>query len=180
MSRNLARTLHPRPSGNAKHSRVSSRTLAGRSESLTALAAQVADLRGQVHAINGRLDQAGLRAEVNLAARFENLARTVAGALPPRPRPGAGVPRPLAARDQAPHHRHHPHRRLAVHDAPRHRRLGRPSWIPSIPARRAGFLAHVRPVTGVKDRRTTRRRSYYAGTGESQIDGMDSKHYCEP
>ncbi len=50
-------------------------------ESLAALAAQVADLRGQVQAINGRLDQAGLRAEVNLAARFEDLARTVADAL---------------------------------------------------------------------------------------------------
>jgi hypothetical protein len=50
-------------------------------ESLAALAAKVADLRGQVHAINTRLDQAGLRAEVNLATRFEELARTVAGAL---------------------------------------------------------------------------------------------------
>ncbi len=50
-------------------------------ESLAALAAQVADLRGQVQAINGRLDQAGLRAEVNLAARFDDLARTVADAL---------------------------------------------------------------------------------------------------
>jgi hypothetical protein len=50
-------------------------------ESLAALAAQLADLRGQVHAINDRLDQAGLRAEVNLAARFEDLARTVADAL---------------------------------------------------------------------------------------------------
>jgi hypothetical protein len=50
-------------------------------ESLAALAAQVADLRGQVHAINGRLDQAGLSAEVDLAARFEDLAQTVADAL---------------------------------------------------------------------------------------------------
>jgi hypothetical protein len=50
-------------------------------ESLAALAGQLADLRGQVHAINERLDQAGLRADVNLAARFEDLARTVAGAL---------------------------------------------------------------------------------------------------
>jgi hypothetical protein len=50
-------------------------------ESLAALAAQVADLRGQVHAINGRLDQAGLSTEVNLAARFEDLAQTVADAL---------------------------------------------------------------------------------------------------
>jgi hypothetical protein len=50
-------------------------------ESLAALAAQVADLRGQIHAINTRLDQAGLHAEVNLAARFEDLAQTVADAL---------------------------------------------------------------------------------------------------
>jgi hypothetical protein len=50
-------------------------------ESLAALAAQVAALRGQVRAINERLDQAGLRAEVNLADRFEDLARTVAEAL---------------------------------------------------------------------------------------------------
>src|ERR1035441_4486319 len=64
-----------------------------RGESLAALAAKVADLRGQVHAINTRLDQAGLRAEVNLATRFEELARTVAGALDPPPLDGAG-PRP--------------------------------------------------------------------------------------
>jgi hypothetical protein len=51
------------------------------SESLAALAAQLADLRGQVHALNQRLDRAGLRPEVNLAARFEDLARTVAGTL---------------------------------------------------------------------------------------------------
>ena len=50
-------------------------------ESLAALAAQVAALRGQVYAINERLDRAGLRAEVNLAARFEDLAQTVADAL---------------------------------------------------------------------------------------------------
>jgi hypothetical protein len=50
-------------------------------ESLAALAAQVADLRGQVRAINERLDQAGLRADLNLAARFEELAQTVAGTL---------------------------------------------------------------------------------------------------
>jgi hypothetical protein len=42
---------------------------------------QVADLRGQVRAINERLDQAGLHAGLNLAARFEDLAQTVAGAL---------------------------------------------------------------------------------------------------
>jgi hypothetical protein len=51
------------------------------SESLAALAAQFAALRGQVRAINERLDQAGLCAEVNLADRFEDLARTVAETL---------------------------------------------------------------------------------------------------
>ncbi len=50
-------------------------------ESLAALAAQVADLRGQVRAFNERLDQAGLHADLNLAARFEELAQTVADAL---------------------------------------------------------------------------------------------------
>ena len=50
-------------------------------ESLAALAAQLADLRSQVRAINDRLDQAGLRADLNLAARFEDLAQTVADAL---------------------------------------------------------------------------------------------------
>ena len=50
-------------------------------ESLAALAAQVAALRGQVRTINARLDQAGLHADLNLAARFEELAQTVAGVL---------------------------------------------------------------------------------------------------
>jgi hypothetical protein len=50
-------------------------------ESLAALAAQLADLRGEIRAINTRLDQAGLRAGLNLAARFEDLAQTVAEAL---------------------------------------------------------------------------------------------------
>jgi hypothetical protein len=50
-------------------------------ESLGALAALLADLRGQICAINARLDQAGLFGDVNLAARFEELAQTVAGAL---------------------------------------------------------------------------------------------------
>jgi hypothetical protein len=50
-------------------------------ESLAALAVQLADLRGQVRAINERLDQAGLHAELSLAARFENLAQTVADTL---------------------------------------------------------------------------------------------------
>ena len=50
-------------------------------ESLAALAVQVADLRDQVHMINARLDQAGLDDGLNLAARFEELAQTVTGAL---------------------------------------------------------------------------------------------------
>jgi hypothetical protein len=50
-------------------------------ESLAALAIQVADLRGQIRAINDRLDQAGLDADLNLAARFDQLAQTVADAL---------------------------------------------------------------------------------------------------
>ena len=53
-------------------------------ESLAALAAQVAALRGQVTQINGRVDHAGLRGELDLAARFEELAQTVAGALDAR------------------------------------------------------------------------------------------------
>ena len=50
-------------------------------ESLAALAAQLADLRGEIRAVNERLDQAGLRADLNLAVRFEDLAQTVAEAL---------------------------------------------------------------------------------------------------
>jgi len=50
-------------------------------ESLAALAAQVAALRGQVTLLNQRLDDAGLRGDLDLAARFEELAQTVAGAL---------------------------------------------------------------------------------------------------
>jgi hypothetical protein len=50
-------------------------------ESLAALAVQVTDLRGQVRAINERLDRSGLRADLNLADRFEDLAQTVADAL---------------------------------------------------------------------------------------------------
>ena len=60
-------------------------------ESLAALAGQLADLRGEIRAINERLDQAGLRADLNLAARFEDLAQTVAEAL------DAGAPRGPAA-----------------------------------------------------------------------------------
>ena len=50
-------------------------------ESLAALAVQVAALRGQVALVNQRLDQAGLRDDLDLAARFEELAQTVADAL---------------------------------------------------------------------------------------------------
>jgi len=50
-------------------------------ESLAALAAQLADLRGEIRGINERLDQAGLRADLNLADRFEDLAQTVVEAL---------------------------------------------------------------------------------------------------
>jgi hypothetical protein len=50
-------------------------------ESLAALAMQVAALRGQVAMINARLDQAGIDVDVNLAARFEDLAQTVTNAL---------------------------------------------------------------------------------------------------
>jgi hypothetical protein len=60
-------------------------------ESLAALAAQVADLRSQVQALNERLDQAGLHPGLNLASRFEELAGTVADAL------DAAVPRGPAA-----------------------------------------------------------------------------------
>ena len=49
--------------------------------SLAALAVQVAALRGQIAMINQRLDQAGLRGDLDLAARFEELAQTVADAL---------------------------------------------------------------------------------------------------
>ena len=50
-------------------------------ESLAALAVQVAALRGQVTLVSQRLDRAGLRSDLDLAARFEDLAQTVADAL---------------------------------------------------------------------------------------------------
>jgi hypothetical protein len=50
-------------------------------ESLAALAVQVAALRGQIAQVNQRLDRAGLRGDLDLAARFEELAQTVADAL---------------------------------------------------------------------------------------------------
>jgi hypothetical protein len=62
---------------------LSSRALG---ESLAALAVQVAALRGQIHAINARLDHAGLHDGIDLAARFEDLAQTVADALDTGPR----------------------------------------------------------------------------------------------
>ena len=61
-------------------------------ESLAALAAQLADLRDQIRAINERLDQAGLHSGLNLAARFEDLAQTVAGALDPAAPHGPAAP----------------------------------------------------------------------------------------
>ena len=50
-------------------------------ESLAALAAQVAALRGEIALISQRLDRAGIRGDLDLAARFEELAQTGAGAL---------------------------------------------------------------------------------------------------
>ena len=50
-------------------------------ESLAALAAQVAALRGQVTRLSQRLDRAGIVGDLNLAARFEELAQTAADAL---------------------------------------------------------------------------------------------------
>ncbi|MGH3195962.1 MAG: hypothetical protein ACRDOH_06995 [Streptosporangiaceae bacterium] len=50
-------------------------------ESLAALAAQIAALRGQITLINQRLDRAGISGDLDLAARFEELARTVADTL---------------------------------------------------------------------------------------------------
>ena len=81
------------------------------------LAAQVAALRGQVYMINARLDQAGFRDGLNLAARFEDLAQTVTDALEaalPRARRSV-LDRP------GPRHLHHPDRRPAAmggHGAP--------------------------------------------------------------
>ena len=50
-------------------------------ESLAALAAQVADLRSQIALISQRLDRAGIRDDMDLVARFEELAGTVATTL---------------------------------------------------------------------------------------------------
>src|SRR5690349_13089835 len=69
-------------------------------ESLAALAAQVADLRSQIALISQRLDRAGVRDDVDLTARCEALAGTVASAW------AAGTPRgppapPSTALDRA-------------------------------------------------------------------------------
>lgn len=61
-------------------------------ESLAALAAQVADLRGQVAQVNQRLDRAGLRGDLDLVARFEELARSVADTLDAAAPRGAAAP----------------------------------------------------------------------------------------
>ena len=54
-------------------------------ESLAALAAQVADLRSQVALISQRLDRAGIRDNVDLVARFEELATALDAAAPRGP-----------------------------------------------------------------------------------------------
>src|SRR5580693_1407001 len=51
------------------------------SATLADLAVKVTALRGQVSLINKRLDAAGLTGDMDLAARFEELAQTVADAL---------------------------------------------------------------------------------------------------
>jgi hypothetical protein len=56
------------------------------SDSLAALAVQVAALRGQIAQIYEHLARAGLRGDLDLAARFEELAQTVANALAAAPR----------------------------------------------------------------------------------------------
>ncbi|HTP14731.1 MAG TPA: hypothetical protein VMK13_02715 [Streptosporangiaceae bacterium] len=48
---------------------------------VAAMAIQLAALRGQVRILTRRLDQAGLKGDLDLAGRFEALARTVANAL---------------------------------------------------------------------------------------------------
>jgi hypothetical protein len=61
-------------------------------ESLAALAMQLADMRGQIRALNERLDQAGLHPGLNLAGRFEELAGTVADALDTASPRGSAAP----------------------------------------------------------------------------------------
>jgi hypothetical protein len=62
-------------------------------QALAALSRQLADVRGQVLGLEQRLAAAGITEDLNLAARFEELARTVSDALdaaapkgPPAPR----------------------------------------------------------------------------------------------
>ena len=67
-------------------------------ESLAALAAQVADLRSQIGALNERLDQAGLHAGLNLAApqTARGLRQMVLNATPLPALPEAPAPGPTA------------------------------------------------------------------------------------
>jgi hypothetical protein len=71
------------------------------SESLAALAVQVAALRGQITQINERLDRAGLHGDLDLVARFEELARTVADVLDAAAPRGPAVPRWIGLDRQA-------------------------------------------------------------------------------
>jgi hypothetical protein len=106
-------------------------------ESLAALAAQVAALRGQVTLVNQRLDRAGLRGDLDLAARFEELARTVADARTP-PHPAAPRPRrPLLDRPGPP----------GLHRAARRAKaMGRHRPAPALPRLRSpGPLAQPHP-----------------------------------
>jgi hypothetical protein len=108
-------------------------------ESLAALAAQVAALRGQVTLLSQRLDRAGIAGDLNLAAR-------------PRPGPRPGVPRPLAPRHHAPYRPHHPGMHTAVRHAPAFLVIGRLfSGRVVAPARRQLFATLIRlisPSTG--------------------------------
>ena len=70
-------------------------------ESLAALAAQVAALRGQVAQTNQRLDRAGLRGDLDLAARIEELAQVVADALDAAAPRGPAAPSWLGLNRQA-------------------------------------------------------------------------------
>jgi hypothetical protein len=60
--------------------------------SVAALAVQLAALRGQVRMLSRRLDQAGIKGDLDLVARFEELARTVAGVLDVASRRGPAAP----------------------------------------------------------------------------------------